>query len=200
MPVALGNIYDEIVKTEAIDLIKPADLARLWQSNPQLAVIDVRTAGEYESVHAAGAKLEPLHELDEQRLIASLQSAEQPVYILCKSGIRATQAAEKLMAAGLASPVVVEGGTDAWVAANLPVERSGRSILPLNRQMQCIIGTFTLLGAVLALTVDARFVWLPLVMGAGLVFAGLTGLCPMMNLVARMPWNRAAGGDFCAKG
>jgi len=187
------------MKTEAIDLIKPADLAKLWQSNPQLAVIDVRTAGEYQSVHAKGAQLKPLHDLDESALIASLQSPEQPVYILCKSGIRATQAAEKLIAAGLASPIVVEGGTDAWVAAGLPVERQGRGVLPLNRQMQCIIGSFTLVGSALALTLDPRFVWLPLFMGAGLVFAGVSGLCPMMNLVARMPWNQASGAGCCAK-
>jgi len=35
-------------------------------------------------------------------------------------------------------------------------------------------------------------------MGAGLMFAGLTGICPMMNLVARMPWNRASGGSRCS--
>lgn len=188
------------MQTNAIGLIGPRDLARLWTSNRDLMVIDVRTAGEFEAVHARGARLEPLHTLDERRLIASLQSAEQPVYILCKSGIRATQAAERLLACGLASPVVVEGGTDAWVAANLPVERSARGVLPLNRQMQCIIGTFTLAGAVLALTVDPRFVWLSLAMGAGLVFAGATGLCPLMNLVARMPWNRASSGGCCSKG
>jgi len=130
------------MKSETIDLIKPGDLADLWKSDPNLAVIDVRTAGEYESVHARGAKLVPLQDLDEHALIGSLPSPEQPVYILCKSGVRATQAAEKLRAAGLASPVVVEGGTDAWVASNLPVERSGRSVLPLNRQLQCIIGFF----------------------------------------------------------
>jgi rhodanese-related sulfurtransferase len=187
------------MKTDAIELIKPAELANLWRSNPALRVIDVRTGGEYQSVHAKGAELEPLHDLDEGRLIASLQSPEQPVYILCKSGVRATQAAEKLIAAGLASPIVVEGGTDAWVAAGLPVERHGRGVLPLNRQMQCIIGSFTLIGSVLAIALDPRFVWLPMLMGAGLVFAGVTGLCPMMNLVARMPWNRAPAGSCCSR-
>jgi len=186
------------MKTDGIDLIRPADLARLWDSNVRLAVIDVRTAGEYESVHAKGAKLEPLHQLDEKRLIGSLQSPEQPIYILCKSGIRATQAAEKLLAAGLASPIVVEGGTDAWVAAGLPVERQGRGVMPLDRQMRCIIGFFTLAGSVLALSVDPRFVFIPLIMGSGLTFAGLTDICPMMNLIARMPWNRASGADCCS--
>lgn len=180
------------MKTDTVDLIKPGELSRLWASNPKLAVIDVRTAAEFESVHAKGARLAPLHDLDEKRLIGSLQSPEQPVYILCKSGSRATQAAEKLLAAGLASPVVVEGGTDAWVAAGLPVERSGRGVMPLDRQMRCFIGLVTLIGAGLALAVDPQFAWVPAFTGAGLLFAGLTGLCPAMNLIARMPWNRAS--------
>lgn len=187
------------MNTDAIELVTPATLAKLWQSNPRLAVIDVRTAGEFDSVHAKGATLEPLHELDEKRLLGALQSPEQPVYILCKSGVRATQAAEKLIAAGLASPIVVEGGTDAWIAAGLPVERSGRGVMPLDRQMRCIIGSFTLGGSVLALTMDPRFVWLPMFMGAGLIFAGVSGICPMMNLVARMPWNRSSQSTCCAK-
>ena len=52
----------------------------------------------------------------------------------------------------------------------------------------------------LAVAVDPRFVWLPMLMGAGLIFAGVSGLCPMMNLVARLPWNRASQEAGPAKG
>lgn len=187
------------MQTNTIQMISPGDLARLWKSNPKLAVIDVRTAAEYESVHAPGAQLTPLHDLQERKLIGGLQSPEQPVYILCKSGARATQAAEKLISAGLASPIVVEGGTDAWVASGLPVERGGRSVMPLDRQMRTFAGILIFTGAVLALVANPVFAWIPMFMGAGLVFAGLTGLCPMMNLIAKMPWNRAACGRCSAK-
>ena len=187
------------MRTETIQMIAPAELAALWKANPKLAVIDVRTPAEFESVHAQGAQLVPLHDLDERRIIGGLQSPEQPVYLLCKSGARATQAAEKLIAAGLASPVVVEGGTDAWVAAGLPVERSGRKVMSIDRQMRTFAGTIIFAGAVLALVVDPLFAVIPLFMGAGLVFAGLTGLCPMMNTIAKMPWNRASCGSCSAK-
>ena len=187
------------MQTDSIQMVAPADLARLWKSNPRLAVIDVRTAAEFESVHAQGAQLAPLHDLDEHRLIGGLQSPEQPVYILCKSGARATQAAEKLIAVGLASPIVVEGGTDAWIAAGLPVERSGKSVMSLDRQMRTFAGTLIFAGALLALVVDPLFACIPLFMGAGLVFAGLSGLCPMMNAIAKMPWNRASRGTCEAK-
>jgi hypothetical protein len=48
--------------------------------------------------------------------------------------------------------------------------------------------------------------WLvvPVVVGAGLVFAGVSGMCPMASLIARMPWNKrdnanrhASSGDCC---
>jgi rhodanese-related sulfurtransferase len=105
------------MKTAAIEQITASDLAALWRSNPDLSVIDVRTPAEFESVHARGAKLRPLHDLSAD----SLPRRDHPVYILCKSGVRAAQAAEKLLEEGVSHPVVIEGGTDAWVAAGLPV-------------------------------------------------------------------------------
>jgi hypothetical protein len=106
--------------------------------------------------------------------------------------VRATQAAEQLLEQGISHPVVVEGGTDAWVAAGLPVERSGRRVIPLDRQMRMFAGSMIFLGALLALVIHPLFAVIPLFMGGGLVFSGLTGLCPMSNVIARMPWNRAS--------
>lgn len=182
------------METISLSTVKAPELAALWRNDPGLAVIDVRTAGEYESVHAAGAASLPLQDLDPARFLATLGAADTPVYILCKSGARATQAAGLLLQAGLARPIVVEGGTDAWAAAGLPVELRGRGVLPLDRQMHAFAGTFIFLGALLALTVNPSFVWIPLLMGCGLVFSGLTGICPMLNALARMPWNRASCG------
>ena len=185
------------METASIATIKATDLADLWKSDASLAVIDVRTPGEFESVHAAGARLAPLHDLDAAGFAAAHGAKDKPVYILCKSGVRATQAAEKLLAAGLSKPVVVEGGTDAWVAAGLAVERKGRNVIPLDRQMRTTAGVFIFLGSLLALTVNPLFVWIPLFMGCGLVFSGLTGICPMTDVIARMPWNRASGQTCC---
>ncbi len=106
--------------------------------------------------------------------------------------MRATQAAEQLLEQGISHPVVVEGGTDAWVAAGLPVERSGRRAIPLDRQMRIFAGSMIFLGALLALAIHPLFAVIPLFMGGGLVFSGLTGLCPMSNVIAKMPWNRGS--------
>lgn len=190
MQAAADRISLSGMETAAIELIKVADLADLWRREPGLTVIDVRTAGEFGTVHARGARLHVLQELDAVRFVSAHQPAQAPVYILCKSGVRATQAAEKLFSAGLARPVVVEGGTDAWVAAGLPVERRGRKVLPLDQQMRTVAGVLIFLGSLLALTVNPAFVWVPLLMGCGLAFSGLTGICPMTGLLAKLPWNR----------
>jgi rhodanese-related sulfurtransferase len=187
------------MQTAAIELIRATDLADLWRRDPGLAVIDVRTAGEFDTVHARGARLHTLQELDAERFVSAHQPAQAPVYVLCKSGVRATQAAEKLLSAGLARPVVVEGGTDAWVAAGLPVERRGRKVLPLDQQMRTIAGVFIFLGSLLALTVNPSFVWVPLLMGCGLAFSGLTGICPMTGVLAKLPWNRSTSSCCSAK-
>jgi len=178
------------MQTATIEQIPAKDLAALWRSKPDLAVIDVRTPAEFQSVHARGAKLHPLHDLNARDF--SGRSSDRPVYILCKSGVRATQAAEKLLEAGVEHAVVVEGGTDAWVAAGLPVERGGRNVIPLDRQMRIFAGLLIFAGSLLALLINPAFVWIPLFMGCGLMFAGISGLCPMSNVIARMPWNRAS--------
>jgi rhodanese-related sulfurtransferase len=186
------------METKRIEIIKVAELAKLWKENPELAVIDVRTAGEYESVHAQGVKLHPLQEFDAVKFVSEHGSKDRPVYIFCKSGVRSTQAAEKLIEAGCTKPVVVEGGTDAWIAADLPVEHRGRKVLPLDRQMRTVAGAFIFLGSLLTLTVSPTFVWIPLFMGGGLVFSGITGICPMTNVIAKMPWNQASGRTCCS--
>ena len=180
-----------VMHASTIEQITAKDLAHLWQNRHDLTVIDVRTPAEYEAVHARGAKLRPLHDLS----AAGLPDQDQPVYILCKSGVRATQAAEQLLEQGISHPVVVEGGTDAWVAAGLPVESSGRSAIPLDRQMRIFAGAMIFAGALLAMILSPVFVWIPLFMGGGLVFSGLTGLCPMSNVIAKMPWNRGSSCD-----
>jgi hypothetical protein len=47
----------------------------------------------------------------------------------------------------------------------------------------------------LALTVNHYFVLIPLVLGCGLLFAGLTGFCGLALLLAKMPWNKTATGN-----
>jgi rhodanese-related sulfurtransferase len=164
---------------------EPAEALKACSTRGAL-LIDVRTPVEYRAVHAAEAQPHPLDRLDAGPF-ANL--GDKPVYILCKAGGRARQAAEKLATAGIGNLHVVRGGTDAWVAAGLPVVR-GKKAMSLERQVRIVAGALVLTGAVLGLTVHVGFVGLSAFVGAGLIFAGITDWCGMGLLLARMPWNR----------
>jgi len=184
----------------AVKTVDVGTVAKLMHSE-QAELIDVRTPAEFETLHAQGAKLFPLDRLDPKAVMSARSSADKPLYIICKSGGRSAQACEKFISAGFENVVSVAGGTTAWAAAGLPTESTGRRTLPLDRQMQATAGTICLTGAVLGYAVSPWFYLLCAMVGAGLTMAGLTGFCPMMILLSRMPWNRGAscGGSCCSR-
>ena len=153
-------------------------------------LIDVRTPAEFREIHAVGAKLVPLDILDIKAVEAARAGRPGPVYVLCASGIRATKAADQLRKAGLNEVQVVEGGTNAWAAAGLPVSR-GRKTISIERQVRIGAGALVLTGVLLGWFVRREFFWLSGLVGAGLVFAGLTDICGMAILLAKAPWNRS---------
>lgn len=175
-------------------------VGRLREQDPKLFLIDVRTPAEYETVHAEGAKLAPLSDLDPKEIMAG-RSAGDAVYLICKAGSRSMKAAEAFVSAGFTNVLNVDGGTDAWVAAGLPIARKGRNVLPLDRQVQTTAGLICLSGMVLGTWVNPWFYLLAAMVGLGLTVAGLTGFCPMAMLLERMPWNQgssSASGSCCA--
>ena len=167
--------------------ISPSELQKILAAQPSVPVIDVRTPMEFAEVHVPQARSIPLDELKP----SSLQLIKtQPVYLLCRSGQRATKAAEKFAKEGFAQPIVVEGGTLAWIEANLPVTRSAMKTISLERQVRIVAGALVFVGVLLAHFVNHHFIWLAGFVGAGLVFAGITDICSMGLLLAKMPWNK----------
>ena len=168
-------------------------LQRLMERGP-VQLLDVRTRGEFLAAHVPGARLVPLDDLDPTAFMREAGPDSGPVYVVCQSGARARKAIQKFERVGFDRCVLVEGGTEAWIAAGLPVVRGARKTLPLMRQVQLTVGAISATGAALALLVDFRFAMISLIMGCGLAFAGLTGICGLALLLAKLPWNRAASG------
>jgi rhodanese-related sulfurtransferase len=178
--------------------VTPAELQRLKEHGP-VDLLDVRTPGEFAAAHVPGARLAPLDDLDTGAIVKERGPEGGPIYVLCQTGGRARKAIEKFQRAGFEDCVLVEGGTQGWMDAGLPVIRGASRVLPLMRQVQLTVGLISATGAALALAVDPRFAFLPLLMGSGLVFAGISGKCGLALLLAKMPWNRAPGctADSC---
>ena len=169
--------------------IAPTELGELLASGRTLDVVDVRTPREFREVHLAGARNVPLDQLAPDRVARERRTRGQPLYVICQSGGRGRQACALLRAAGVDDVINVEGGTLACVQAGLPVIRGARTI-SLERQVRIAAGSLVLAGTVLGVFVRPGILLLPAVVGAGLVFAGITDTCGMGLLLARMPWNR----------
>ena len=167
------------------------ELNSLLSAGSSLHLIDVRTPAEFEGIHVPGACSMPLDTLDCAAALAKHNKTKNsaPIYLLCHSGIRAKKAAEKFAAIGFEDCVVIDGGTQAWAGAGFPVERGERQVLPLDRQMQLSIGLIVLAGVLLSQFANPAWIWLSGFAGCGLIFAGLTGICPLRIVIAQMPWN-----------
>ncbi|MFW6058679.1 MAG: rhodanese-like domain-containing protein [Phycisphaeraceae bacterium] len=173
-----------------ITKVSPREAMERIERDEHATLIDVRTPAEFEQEHAEGARLVSLDELDPERFAQERgDRAGEAVYVLCRTGSRAATAAGKLRRAGLHQVHVVEGGTEAWVAAGLPVKR-GRRTMSLERQVRIAAGSLVLLSVVLGWLVHPLLYAIAAFVGGGLVFAGVTDTCGMGMLLARMPWNR----------
>jgi rhodanese-related sulfurtransferase len=180
--------------TQAKSTILPRELHLLLAGNAA-DLLDVRTPGEFAAAHVPGATLMPLDELDCSAYLRQRGATDRQVYVLCQSGGRARRAIEKFQRAGFHGCVLVEGGTQAWIDAGLPVNRGESRVLPLMRQVQIAVGAVSTAGAALALAVNPKFALLPLVTGCGLLLAGLTGFCGLALVLAKMPWNKSRRGQ-----
>ena len=177
-------------------VLGPAELTRLLRDHPGTRLLDVRTPGEFDAEHIAGAYNVPLDTLAEHGPEIRAGVAD-PVVLVCRSGQRARRAEEALKVAGMTNLHVLDGGMTAWTAAGLPVRR-GAPRMSLERQVRIAAGALAATGGFLALFVHPLFAALPAFVGSGLVFAGVTDTCAMGMLIARLPYNRPASCDVPA--
>ena len=199
-PANMAGILRHNLGEAEAPVVAPVELqARLGGAAPPL-LLDVRTVLEFQSEHIEGARNMPLDRLD-ARLDEIPERGE--VVVVCRTGVRATMAAESLARAGRRAQVL-DGGIVAWRRARLPL-REGRKRLAVDRQVQLIAGSMVLTGIALGTLVNPWFLALAGFFGAGLTFAGATGTCGLALLLMKLPWNRplpveGPAGATCAAG
>ncbi|MFM8616442.1 MAG: rhodanese family protein, partial [Alphaproteobacteria bacterium] len=154
----------------------------------EAVLVDIREADERARAHVPGSAHAPVSRLGSAALGIPAGST---VIFHCQSGSRTAQNAGALAAAAPGCRVLlVEGGIGALSAAGVKIAEDKRAPMPIMRQVQIVAGSLVLLGAVLGALVDPRFHALSALVGAGLVFAGIMGVCPMASLLALMPGTR----------
>lgn len=169
--------------------ISPKALSDLLAAG-DVELIDVRTPAEFREVHIRESRNVPLDAVDPKTLMASRHGdGQRPIYVTCKSGMRGGKACQKFHDAGFTNVVNLDGGVQAWEAAQLPVVR-GKKTMSLERQVRIAAGFLVLLGSLLGFFVHPYFIGISAFVGAGLMFAGITDSCAMGMMLAKMPWNQ----------
>lgn len=153
-----------------------------------IRLIDIRDADEFAREHIEGAISLPL---STWRSEAPGFKGDLPTVFMCRSGMRTESNREQLALHAANDAHMLEGGLDAWKKQGLPTIIDAKAPIEIIRQVHITAGSLILAGAVLATLVHPGFLGLSAFVGAGLLFAGVSGFCGMAHLLRAMPWNKA---------
>lgn len=168
-------------KIDATELNK-----RLSDRDTDEVLIDVREPFEHKGSRIPNAENIPLGTV---HAAAEKLKGIGTVYVHCASGNRSTEACQILSELRV-NVVNVEGGIKAWSEAGFQVV-GGKKTIPIMRQVMIVAGILVLIGVALGTWMSPWWYALSAFVGAGLLFAGITGICSMTYILKYMPWNRA---------
>lgn len=122
----LLGCQEEVVSSAVLLEIPFIQFQKIYQEQPSLSILDVRTPFEYQLEHAPQAFLLPLQELNEnpQQAIEKIPfSKEEPLYVICRSGNRSYHAVKILQELGFKKALSVKGGMILYQQAKLPIKQ-----------------------------------------------------------------------------
>jgi rhodanese-related sulfurtransferase len=103
------DVYGDVTVQEARSLI---------DDRPDLVILDVRTASEYEDGHIEGAVNIPVQELSTR---LDELSNEDELLVYCRIGNRSAQAVDILQEVGFTKVYHMNAGITGWIEAGYPV-------------------------------------------------------------------------------
>ena len=174
-----------------INVMDPATLKNLLAAEDSaVAVLDVRTPAEFESVHIPGSYNLPLDLVAEHAHDVTRKLAKQ-IVLVCQSGTRAGKAQQKLADLQIESVSVLDGGISAWEKSGGEVVR-GIQRWAMDRQVRMTAGSLVLLGFIGSKLASPKLGYLSAGIGAGLVYSAASNSCAMASVLSKMPWNKAS--------
>jgi len=173
-----------------VSTISPLEAQRAVAEG-RAVLIDIREPSEHARESIPGACLVPLSKFTGHDFQA--ERARAPMVIFhCQSGMRTRSNFDQLSGTCFPDVRVLDGGLANWKTSGFPTKLDTTKPIEMQRQVQIAAGSLVLTGLVLGATVSPWFAGLSAFVGAGLVFAGVSGWCGMAHVLALMPWNRQA--------
>lgn len=158
-------------------------------------IIDVRERDEFALEHVEHSINVPLSVFAMVAPGVLNQLKDKKIMFICFSGVRSEQAKNLASNMGFNEEheyTTFDGGLKQWKSEGRNVvEGVSQNMLPLQRQVQIVIGLIVTATGALGVWYDHWFALLSALTGFGLFLAGATGYCLMAQIVALMPWNRS---------
>lgn len=102
--------------------LNAADFEKSTTGVDSIQLLDVRTAGEYNTGHIKNSLQADWNDKKEFSRRLSFIDKSKPVYVYCLSSGRSSAAAKEMALMGYEKIFVLEDGLNAWKAANKPME------------------------------------------------------------------------------
>lgn len=169
----------------SVKIISANDAVKLLSNGAIL--VDIRNKDERAREYIEASLSQPLDNLSQ-----GINTTASCIIFHCQSGVRTQANTAILEQANLACEniYILEGGLNGWKRAGFKTIVDKKQPLPIMRQVQIAAGGLILLGVLLGTLVSPWWYALSGFVGAGLIFAGVTGFCGMAVLLAKMPWNK----------
>lgn len=179
-----------LISMSTINTINPSEL-KDWLNKGEAVLVDVREPDEFTQWRIPHAISMPLTGIDKH--LPHLEGETRKVVFQCLKGTRGEMAAKaaKENFANSLDIYNLTGGIEAWENAGQTTLKHAKSAsIPLMRQVLIAAGSLVLLFSILALAGIKAGTFLAAFVGAGLMFAGITGVCAMAAVLEKMPWNK----------
>jgi rhodanese-related sulfurtransferase len=188
-PFNIDNIVRVNQKGEAafLETISPRDAMAFAEKDPQVKLLDVRSALEFNEAHIKNSMNVPLDMLPNK--INELSQSKQSYVVFCRTGNRSPMAADMLLQSGIHAVKVMEGGITRWQKEGLPVIK-GQGGVSLERQVRIIAGSLVFFGIIMSGLIHWTFIFISVFVSCGLIYAGLTDNCLMGMLLMKLPYNK----------
>lgn len=171
----------------SLPTIRPTDAKRLVDQGATL--IDIRGADERAREYIPGS-----HHHGPLTQLTDFAGVSAPIIFHCRSGMRTESNAARLRESVPCEAYMLAGGIEGWKQAGLPVSVDRSQPIEISRQVMIVAGSLVLVFVLLGAAAAPAFYMLAGLIGAGLVFGGVSGWCGMAKLLEAMPWNRRPPG------
>lgn len=168
-----------------------AEQLKDWLKSGEAVLVDVREPNEFTEWRIPQAISMPLTNIDKH--LPKLDVETRKIVFQCLKGKRGEMAAEAALETFQEKHEIynLTGGIETWDAAGFHITRDSEAKgMPIMRQVLITAGGLILLFSLLAIAGIKFGAYLSAFMGAGLLFAGVTGTCAMASALKKMPWNK----------